>query len=103
MTIEILYFDGCPNHAPTEELVRDVIGALSVDAEIRLERVETPEAAEKARFIGSPTVRIDGVDIDPVARDASRFGLTCRRYGTVGVPPRELIEAAIHNASGAAQ
>ena len=41
--IEILFFDGCPNHEPTLALAREVVGELGVAAEIREVRVETEE------------------------------------------------------------
>lgn len=49
-----------------------------------LERVETSEAAERLRFVGSPTVLIDGRD--PFATEATEFGLSCRIYQTATGP-----------------
>jgi hypothetical protein len=100
MTIDILYFDGCPHYEPTVELVRSIVNELGVDATICRIPVDSREAAESAEFVGSPTVRIDGVDIDPEARDQRDYGLTCRRYGSSGVPPREMIEAALAGSGG---
>jgi DNA-binding transcriptional MerR regulator len=64
-------------------------------------RVHGPEAA-RLRFLGSPTIRVNGVDIDPVARSSTEYGLKCRVYRAgerfVGVPPRELLEHAIQEA-----
>ena len=45
-----------------------------------LERVESPEEAERGRFVGSPTILIDGRDAFPTSD--SSFGLTCRVYAT---------------------
>ena len=97
--IEILYFDGCPNHEPTLDLAREVVGELGVDEEIREIRVETAEEAERARFLGSPSVRVNGRDIEPEARGRADFALSCRMYRGGGVPPKELLVAALRQAS----
>lgn len=97
--IEVLYFSGCPNHEPTVELAREVLGNLGMTAEIREVPVETAEAAETLRFLGSPSVRVNGRDIEPSARELTQFALSCRIYGDAGVPPKELIEEALREAS----
>ena len=95
MMIEILYFDGCPNHQPTLKLAREVVAELGLDAEIREVRVETAEEAERERFLGSPSVRVNGRDIEADARERGDFSLSCRMYGSGGVPPKELLIAAL--------
>jgi len=97
--IEVLYFAGCPNHEPTVDLAREVLGELGLEAEVREVAVETLEAAERERFLGSPTVRVDGKDIEPDAEDKAQFALGCRMYGKGGVPPKELIMRALRAAS----
>ena len=97
--IEILYFDGCPNHEPTLELVRDVVAELGLEDEIRQERIGTPEKARERRFLGSPSVRVNGNDIEPEARGSEDFALGCRMYGKSGVPPRKLLVKAIRGES----
>ena len=97
--IEILYFDGCPNHEPTMNLAREVASELCLDAEIREVPIETPEDAEALRFVGSPSVRVNGLDIEPAAREQSEFALSCRLYGDAGVPPKQLLVKALREAS----
>jgi len=97
--IEVLYFAGCPSHESTVDLVREVTRELGLDAEIREVPVETPEAAEALRFVGSPSVRVNGRDIEPAARELTEFALSCRMYGNAGVPPRELLIEALREAS----
>jgi len=96
--IEVLYFAGCPNHEPTVTLVREVLGELGLEAEIREVAVETPEDAEAQRFVGSPSVRVNGRDVDPEAADRTEYALGCRMYGTSGVPPKELLKQALREA-----
>jgi hypothetical protein len=98
MKIEILYIEGCPNHEPTERLVRDVLREVGRVAYVTLVRVEDDEAAERLGFRGSPTVRIDGRDVAPLPDDAP-FAAQCRLYRTAGglsgVPDRPVLRAAI--------
>jgi len=58
--VEILYFEGCPNHEPARALVERLATQLRIEPEIRLVEVADPEAAVALRFLGSPTVRVDG-------------------------------------------
>ena len=95
MKIEILYFEGCPNHEPTVRRVKDVIDELGVDAEVVEIEVGGPEDAVARRFHGSPSVHVDGVDIEPGARERTDYGYACRTYGGEGNPPWEMIVAAL--------
>ena len=95
MQIDILYFDGCPNHEPTAELVRDVVRTLGVDATIREVEVRDADDAARLRFFGSPTVQVDGQDVDPVVRSRVDYSFSCRMYGRSGSPPRALVEQAL--------
>ncbi|MCZ6463821.1 MAG: hypothetical protein O7A09_05745 [Proteobacteria bacterium] len=101
MIIEVLYFEGCPNHPPTLELARQVLGELGLAGEIREVRVETAEDAARERFLGSPSVRVNGEDIEPEVRERTDFGLSCRIYAGGGVPPKELLVTAL--SAGASQ
>ena len=97
--IEVLYFAGCPNHEPTLDLAREVLAELGLEAEIREVLVETPAEAQALRFVGSPSVRVDGVDIEPDARTRTDFALGCRIYEGGGVPARELLVEALRQGS----
>ena len=68
---------------------------------MRVEEVEVRDEAdaERLRFIGSPTIRVDGADIEPDAGTRTDFALSCRLYEGSGVPPRELLEAALAGSS----
>ena len=99
MDVELLYWDGCPSHPEARELLADVLAANGVEAEIRMHHVGTVEEARERRFPGSPTIRIDGHDVDPQGAD-SPPALTCRVYhlpdGRVSpIPSREDLEAAL--------
>jgi hypothetical protein len=99
MTIEVLYFDGCPNHELLLEHLPRLIERAGNRAEIVLRNVSDPDQAQRERFLGSPTIRVDGRDIDPGAADRDDYGLKCRIYqtpaGLTGLPPDEWILNAL--------
>jgi hypothetical protein len=78
--VEILYFEGCPNHEPARKLVKRVAAQLRIEPEIRLVEVSDPDAAVALRFLGSPTVRVNGVDVEPGTKARRDFALSCRIY-----------------------
>jgi hypothetical protein len=98
MQIAILYFEGCPNHTPTVERVKQIAAEMGLTVPVREVPITTPEEAEQRRFLGSPTVLVNGVDIDPHASQQARYGLSCRVYpGVSGLPPDEMIRAALQS------
>lgn len=103
MTVELLYFDGCPSYEALLPKLRALLEREGVQEEIELRRIESVEAAESERFLGSPTVRVDGEDVDPGASERSDFGLKCRLYrsheATSGIPPQEWIAEALQRRS----
>jgi hypothetical protein len=100
MKIDVLYSRECPHYLPALQLVYEVLDELRLAAQVDLVRVEDQPEAERLRFLGSPTVRIDGVDVEPYATFArSGFGMKCRLYtddGEVqGWPSRRIVREAI--------
>lgn len=98
MQIEILYFEDCPNHLATVERINAILREEGYRADVREVLVPDGETAQRVSFLGSPTVRVNGIDIEPAARSRKDFGLMCRRYAG-GAPSHELIRAAIRSAS----
>jgi hypothetical protein len=97
--IDFLYWSGCPSHPEARELLGEVLAAHGVEAEVVEREVTNDEEAQELAFPGSPTIRVDGRDIDPQGASA-RPALTCRIYhlpdGRVSpVPSREQLEEAI--------
>lgn len=96
MQARIVYFDGCPNAASAAALVQEVASSLGRRVEIERVCVETPEDAVRERMLGSPTILIDGVDVEPAARRRTDFAMSCRVYrGRDGLPARGMVEAAL--------
>ena len=79
MNITFLYYEDCPSHDEALDRLRHVLAEEGVDTEIEIIKVETEEQAQRLHFIGSPTIRIGGQDIDPPQADAY-YALTCRAY-----------------------
>lgn len=97
--IDILGFDGCPNVPSTIELVESLVASEGADAKISLINVDSIEDAERLRFLGSPTVQVSGIDIEPSRQGEGQFSYSCRVYwtndGGQGVPPESLIRDAL--------
>ena len=79
MTIDLLYFDGCPNSAVAEERLRAALHRTGRgDVAVNRVHVDGPEHAERLGFTGSPTVRVNGND--PFATGDETVGYACRVY-----------------------
>jgi len=96
---EVLAFAGCPNAQPTIELVERVILELGGNAELELVEVRDADEVEALRFLGSPSVRVDGRDVEPGADERTDFAFSCRVYrtesGYSGQPSKDWIRAAL--------
>jgi len=101
--VEILYFDGCPNHESALALVERIDRELGTGAEVRLVNVPDQEAAARLCFLGSPTIRVDGVDVDPLSRQQGDYALSCRIFttdhGPAGQPDERWIRDALATAA----
>jgi copper chaperone CopZ len=94
--VSILYFEGCPNHRPTVDLVGALIRDLGLDAVVEEVELTSPDEVERLRFLGSPTVQVDGLDIEPAARSRKDYAMSCRLYQTSdGLPSRDMLLAAL--------
>jgi hypothetical protein len=100
--IELLWFDGCPNHEAAEALLRNVLAAAGSEAAVERIQVEDPATARAVCFPGSPTIRINGLDVEPGWEPCEECTPRCRVYATpLGLrplPPRSWIEAALRAA-----
>ena len=105
MKVEILYFAGCPNHPPAVSQVHEALQQEGVTAEMVEVEVTDAATAHSVGFLGSPTIRINGLDVEPSARSVHSYGLSCRTYTAenyrAGVPPLAWIRAAIREAESA--
>jgi protein-disulfide isomerase len=99
--VEILYVAECPSHRAAVRLVKDVLAAEGVAAEIDEVLVRDDGMASELRFAGSPTIRINGRDVAGELPMAQSFALICRFYPglkQIGLPPVEVIRRAVMEA-----
>jgi hypothetical protein len=80
MNIDLLYFDGCPSWPSGLDNLKAALAAESIQATIRLVRIDDPEEAKRRRFLGSPSFQVNGIDLWPEER--ASYALSCRVYET---------------------
>ncbi len=101
--VDVLYFEGCPNHEQARAIVERVAADMSVTPEIHLVEVPDAEAAPEMRFLGSPSIRVDGRDVEPGADERESFVFACRVYraerGFTGQPEERWIREALAEAA----
>jgi hypothetical protein len=97
MRIEVLYFSACPNYAPALARLKSVLLQEELTADIAEIEIKDESSAPAWQFFGSPTIRVDGLDIDPNSRVEAGTWLACRRY-VGGLPSEEMIRAALKKA-----
>lgn len=93
--VELQYFEGCPNSDLMTENVKEAIAQIDTQVAFKCVLVDTPEKAEKYKFRGSPTVLINGIDLEGVPEPAVG-NLACRYYAK-GIPSVETIINTIIN------
>ncbi len=72
-TVTVLRDEDCGGPAVTR--LKQLVAQLGLEVQIVERIVTTQEEAEELRYLGSPTVQIKGLDIDPKARARTSFGL----------------------------
>lgn len=97
MLIEVLFVPRCPNHEPAVESLRNVLRSEAINATIQEIAVTDEAMARSLMFPGSPTVRINGRDVESTPQQS--YGLACRLYsGGTGVPSVEALQRAVAGA-----
>jgi hypothetical protein len=105
--VEILYFDGCPNHHSAIALVERLSRELGIEPNLQLVKVPDQQTAQRLRFLGSPTIRVGGVDVDPQTEHRDDYALSCRLFqtgrGVSGQPSEEWVRHALLQEAGASR
>ena len=70
----VLFSEGCDNAPPTIDLIKQTALELGIEIDLKKVPVESQEQAQQWKFLGSPTVHVNGLDIDPSARSSTGFG-----------------------------
>ena len=99
MKVELYYFDGCPSWQQALDNLKDALRLEQVSDEIGMVSVVDGADAQTKRFTGSPTIRIDGVDVEGPDAEARGYAYGCRVYNdgdrvvgwpSVGLPRQAL-------------
>lgn len=97
--VEMLHTEGCPNATAYLPRLRRLLSAAGVTEPVEVRLIADPEQAQRERFLGSPTIRVQGRDVDPGADARRDYGLSCRLYagpdGLRGTPPDEWVLALL--------
>jgi len=102
--VELLWWAGCPSADEAIELVREEMRAAGLEPDrLEVREIVDDAGAQRERFIGSPTIRVDGRDLQEPGDEP--LGLTCRVYrlrdGRISaLPDRQDIAAALAAAEG---
>ncbi len=105
MRVSFLFYEECPSHDLALERLREVMAEEGIPDEVEVIKVETEEQVCGLRFAGSPTIRVDGQDIDPPSDSHnSYFALACRAYrledGRISpLPSKHMIRRALKSSA----
>jgi hypothetical protein len=78
--IQFLYWQGCPSYPEALRRLQEVMAEMEIEVPIEQREVQTDEEASRLAFPGSPTIRVDGLDVDPQGSAQADAALTCRVY-----------------------
>jgi len=102
MKVELLYIADCPNIEAARRPLKEALRELGLPEEISEIEVRDSAHAQALAFPGSPTIRVDGKDVEATFLGQGGYGVSCRMYvvdGTrQGVPSQEIIRKAIRSA-----
>lgn len=97
MKIELLYFDGCPSWQTALDNLKSVLREEGITESVNVLEVVNDEQAQQEKFLGSPSIRINGNDLWFEQRE--NYSLSCRVYATPegikGWPTLEMLRSKI--------
>ncbi len=82
MKIELLYFDGCPSWENGLENLKTALREEGISDSVKLVKVKDDRDAARLRFLGSPSFRVNDIELWPEERES--YSLSCRVYPTPG-------------------
>jgi len=102
MQIELLYFEGCLSWQTGLKNLKSALQLEAIEAEVNLVNVQDEADAIRLEFLGSPSIRVNGVELWTEERDA--FALSCRVYptseGMKGWPTVEMLREKLRILAG---
>ncbi len=104
MKTELFFFDDCPSYVRAADNLKEALRMEGLPVVLEWVKVTSDEDARQKRFIGSPTIRFDGVDLEGPEAESKGYGYGCRVYssdgGLAGWPSVEQIRSALHTRTG---
>lgn len=101
--IELLTIAGCPNRDAALALIQRIRTQLASTAQVQVTEVPDQPTAEQLRFLGSPTIRVNGHDIEPSADRQHEYIHACRlyqgRHSLSGLPDEDWLRQALRTAA----
>ena len=102
MKIELYYFDDCPSYERARENLKEALRWEGLAQKVEMVLVASEADAQVQRFIGSPTIRINGIDVEGPEAEEKGYGYGCRIYAqngrSAGWPSVEQIRQALQAA-----
>jgi hypothetical protein len=100
--IDFLFWEECPSYPDAWDRLQRILQEKGLNIKINRVRIRSDEEAKEWGFVGSPTILINGADIDLQGASNQPIGLNCRIYHTpegrvTPLPPESLIRQAIEN------
>ena len=99
MKVELYYLDGCPSWQRALENLEQALQLEQLSVQVEAILVADSADVQLKRFIGSPTIRIDGVDIEGPGAETRGYGYGCRVYAdgscTAGWPSVNQVRRAL--------
>lgn len=100
MIVEVLVIEGCPHGRSAVSLAQNLVTRNCPTAEVQVVYVEDADTAARMKFLGSPSIRVDGLDIEEARRDDQSFSYSCRVYRidgmSAGVPSEDMLRRAMN-------
>ncbi len=95
----MLYYDDCPHYKEAENALKKVLDEEHVDADVHMVSVSKGGQAAPWHFIGSPTIIVNGEDLEPNVNEKTPYQGHCRMYmynnELFEYPPKEMIREAL--------
>ncbi|MCP5004334.1 MAG: hypothetical protein GY941_10410 [Planctomycetes bacterium] len=97
--IDLLFVEGCSGYEAAMKLIEEIVHEKGISADINLIQVDNAKEAGRLQFVGSPTVRVGGMDVENDLMQTMSYGLKnrlyCRQGNTYSYPSKGRIESAI--------
>lgn len=104
LNIQFLFYKECPSYKLAYINLEEALKEEEIEEWIQIIKVENEQEAKNLQLSGSPTIRINGIDIDPASINTKNYGIHCRNYSingkSTGWPDKVLIKQAIQKAKG---